>query len=248
MDDLQAGDVLDAAVQTLINERCRRAYMHDMRGGLQAIYSSLELLARSAKHGAQNPALIDGAASIAKRAMANYEQSMIAIVNQVTGPGDAPMVLNLSTLVQQAQQFLRNDAHAKQIALGLSGRDDLLVFSEPNKWRSLILGLLALGIDASPTGAGLHVELSAADSFAVLELRSQVAYEGIREAQDLPCCERVSLTPQELVLGFARRWLTANGGGMEVLGAGDGRSGLRLLYPLAAGTQKEPAATRLAVD
>ena len=48
MNELQAGDVLDAAVQTLINERCRRAYMHDMRGGLQAIYSSLELLARSA--------------------------------------------------------------------------------------------------------------------------------------------------------------------------------------------------------
>jgi len=59
MNELQAGDVLDAAVQTLINERCRRAYMHDMRGGLQAIYSSLELLARSAKHAAQNPALID---------------------------------------------------------------------------------------------------------------------------------------------------------------------------------------------
>jgi signal transduction histidine kinase len=235
MNDLQAGDVLDAAVQTLINERCRRAYMHDMRGGLQAIYSSLELLTRSAKHAVQNPALIDGAASIAKRAMANYEQSMIAIVNQVTGPGDTPVVVNLSTLVQQAQQFLRNDALAKQIALGLSGRNDLLVLSEPNKLRSVILGLLALGIDASPTGAELHVELSSAEAFAVLELRSQVGYEAIREAQDLPCCERVSLTPQELVLGFARRWLTANGGRMVVPCADDARSGLRLLDPLAAG-------------
>jgi signal transduction histidine kinase len=235
-DDLQAGDVLDAAVQTLINERCSRAYMHDMRGGLQAIYSSLELLARSAKQAAQNPALIDGAASIAKRAMANYEQSMIAIVNQVTGPCDAPAVLNLSTLVQQAQQFLRNDALGKQIALGLSGRNDLLVFSEPNKLRSVILGLLALGIDASPTGAELHVELSAAEAFAVLELRSQVTYdEAIREAQDPPCCH-VSHTPQDLVLGFARRWLTANGGRMEVPCAGDARCGLRLFYPLAAGT------------
>lgn len=234
MNDLQAGDVLDAAVQTLINERCRRAYMHDMRGGLQAIYSSLELLTRSAKNAVQNPALIDGAASIAKRAMANYEQSMIAIVNQVTGPGDTPAVLNLSTLVQQAQQFLRNDALAKQIALGLSGRNDLLVLSEPNKLRSVILGLLALAIDASPTGAELHVELSSAGAFAMLELRSQVAFEAIHEAQNLPCCERVSLTTQELVLGFARRWLTANGGRMQVPGADDARSGLRLLYPLAA--------------
>jgi signal transduction histidine kinase len=235
MSDLQTGDVLDAAVQTLINERCRRAYMHDMRGGLQAIYSSLELLTRSAKHAVQNPALIDGAASIAKRAMANYEQSMIAIVNQVTGPGDAPAILNLATLVQQAQQFLRNDALAKQIALGLSGRNDLLVLSEPNKLRSVILGLLALGIDASPTGAELHVELSTAEAFAVLELRSQVTFDTIREAQDLPSCDRLSLTHQELVLGFARRWLTTNGGRMLVPCANDARSGLRLLYPLAAG-------------
>src|SRR6202521_5656655 len=125
MNDLQAGDVLDAAVQTLINERCRRAYMHDMRGGLQAIYSSLELLARSAKLAAQNPALIDGAASIAKRALANYEPSMVTTVNQVTEPDDSPVVLNLSSLVQQAQQFLRNDALGKEITLSGAGPDDL---------------------------------------------------------------------------------------------------------------------------
>jgi signal transduction histidine kinase len=234
MNELQAGDVLDAAVQTLINERCRRAYMHDMRGGLQAIYSSLELLARSAKHAAQNPALIDGAATIAKRAMANHEQSMVAIVNQVTGPGEAPVVLNLSTLVQQAQQFLRNDALSKEITLGVSGRDDLQVLSEPNKLRSLILGLVALSIDASPAGADLQVELSCADGFAVVELRSHLTYDAIREAQDLLCREPLNLKPQDLVLGYARRWLMANGGRVEIPCASGTPAGLRLYYPLAA--------------
>jgi len=234
MNELQAGDVLDAAVQTLINERCRRAYMHDMRGGLQAIYSSLELLARSAKHAAQNPALIDGAATIAKRAMANYEQSMVAIVNQVTGPGEAPVVLNLWTLVQQAQQFLRNDALGKEITLGLSGRDDLQVLSEPNKLRSLILGLLALSIDASPAGADLKVELSCSDGFAVVELRSHLTYDAIREAQDLLCREPVNLKPQDLVLGYASRWIMANGGRVEIPCASGTPAGLRLYYPLAA--------------
>jgi hypothetical protein len=234
MNDLHAGDVLGAAVQTLINERCRRAYMHDMRGGLQAIYSSLELLARSAKLAAQNPALIDGAASIAKRAMANYEQYMVTIVNQVTGPDDSPVVLNLSTLVQQAQQFLRNDALGKEITLSVSGRDDLLVLSEPNKLRSLILGLLALSIDASPTGAELHVELSSAESFAVLELRSHLTYDAIRGAEDLLCREPLNLKPQELVLGFARQWIMANGGRVEIPSATGAQAGLRLYYPLAA--------------
>src|SRR6202022_2499989 len=110
MNTWQAGDVLDAAVQTLINERCHRAYVHDMRGGLQAVYSSLEVLARSAKHGAPNAVLIDNASSIAKRAMANHEQALVDIVNQVTGPDDAPTVVNLATLAKRAQRFYPNKA------------------------------------------------------------------------------------------------------------------------------------------
>jgi hypothetical protein len=231
----QAGDVLDAAVQTLINERCHRAYIHDMRGGLQAVYSSLEVLARSAKHGTPNTVLIENASSIAKRAMANHEQALVDIVNQVTGPDDAPAVVNLGTLVKQAQQFLRNDALSKGIKLSLSGSEDLLVFSQRNKLRSLILGLYALGIDGLPTGADLQVELSPVDGYALLELRSALTYEDIREAEDLLCHEPVDLRPQELVLGFARRWISANGGRVEIHSAAAGRqTGLRIYYPLAA--------------
>jgi hypothetical protein len=231
----QAGDVLDAAVQTLINERCHRAYIHDMRGGLQAVYSSLEVLARSAKHGTPNTVLIDNASSIAKRAMANHEQALVDIVNQVTGPDDAPAVVNLATLVKQAQQFLRNDALSKGIKLSLSGSEDLLVFSQRNKLRSLILGLFALGIDGLPTGADLQVELSPVDGCALLELRSALTYDDIREAEDLLCHEPVDLRPQEMVLGFARRWITANGGRVEIHSpAGGQHTGLRIYYPLAA--------------
>jgi hypothetical protein len=236
MNTWQAGDVLDAAVQTLINERCHRAYIHDMRGGLQAVYSSLEVLARSAKNGTPNTVLIESASSIAKRAMANHEQALVDIVNQVTGPDDVPTVVNLASLVKQAQQFLRNDALSKGIRLGLSGCEDVLVFSQRNKLRSLILGLLALGIDGLPTGAELRVELRRADGYALLELRSDLTYHDIREAEDLLCHEPVDLSPQELVLGFARRWITANGGRVEIHSPVDTQqTGLRIYYPLAAG-------------
>lgn len=235
MNTWQAGDVLDAAVQTLINERCHRAYIHDMRGGLQAVYSSLEVLARSAKNGAPNTVLIETASSIAKRAMANHEQALVDIVNQVTGPDDVPTIVNLASLVKQAQQFLRNDALSKGIRLGLSGCEDVLVFSQRNKLRSLILGLLALGIDGLPTGAELRVELRRADGYALLELRSDLTYHDIREAEDLLCHEPVDLSPQELVLGFARRWITANGGRVEIHSpVGTQQTGLRIYYPLAA--------------
>jgi len=234
MNTWQVGDVLDAAVQMLINERCRRAYMHDMRGGLQAIYTSFEVLVRSAKHGAQNAALIDNASSIAKRAMAQHEQALVEIVNQVTGPEDTPAVVNLGSLVKQAQQFLRNDALSKDITLRLSGEDEVLVFSKRNKLRSLILGLLALGIDELPTGAELQVELSRAAGYALLELRSALTYNAIREAEDLLCREPVDLGPKELVLGFARRWIMANGGRVEIPSPAGAQAGLRIYYPLVA--------------
>jgi signal transduction histidine kinase len=234
MHNWQAGDVLDAAVQTMINERCRQAYMHDMRGGLQAIYSSIELLARSAKNGAQNPALVDSAASLAKRAMANHDQSVGDIVNQVTGPDGAPAILNLADLVRQSRHFLRNDALARSITVSLSGPEEMLVLSERNKLRSMLLGLLAACIDALPPGADLHLELSCADRYAVLELRSTLTYEVIREAQEIFCREPVNLGFQELVLGSARRWIMSNGGRMEISPSTDGNTTLRILYPLAA--------------
>jgi hypothetical protein len=230
----QAGDVLDAAVQTLINERCRQAYVHDMRGGLQAIYSSFELLARSAKHGAANAVLIENASSIAKRAMAHHEQALAEIVNQVAGSVDAPVNTNLANLVKQAQHFLRNDALSKGVTLAFSGCEELLVFCPRNKLRSLILGLLALGIDGLPSGAELHVELSRVDGYVLLELRSELTYSAIREAQDLLCHEPVHLRPQELVLGYARHWIRASGGRVEIHSPADAQSGLRIYYPLAA--------------
>jgi hypothetical protein len=230
----QVDDVFDAAVQTFINDRCRRAYMHDMRGGLQAIYTSLEVLVRSAKNGSQNAALIDNASSMAKRAMAHHEQALVDIVNQVTGSEGAPEVVDLGRLIQEARQFLRNDALSRGIELRSSGQENVLVLAERNKLRSLVLGLLAVGIDALPAGAELHIELSLEESFALLELRSALTYSAIHEPEELLCREPVNLLPQELVLGFARQWIAVRGGRVEIHAQTDSQAGLRIYYPLAA--------------
>jgi hypothetical protein len=231
----QVDDVLDGAVQTLINERCRRAYIHDMRGSLQAIYTSFEVLARSAKNDLQNNVtLIEKASSMAKRAVERHEQALTDIVNQVTGPEGAAEVVNMPQLLQQALQFLRNDAHIKGVTLRLSGCEDVLVLTQRNKLRSLILGLLALGIDALPSGAELQIDLSRLESFALLELRSEVTYGAIREAEELLCHDPINLQPQELVLAFTRQWITAKGGRVELPSPAVAQSGLRIYYPLAA--------------
>jgi signal transduction histidine kinase len=230
----QANDVLDAAVQTLINDRCHRAYMHEMRGGLQAVYTSLEVLARSAKSGGHNAALIDNASSLAKRAMAHHEQALTDIINQVTRPESAAEVVDMASLLQQAQQFLRNDALSKGISLRLSSSENVLVLIQKNKLRALLLGLLATGIDASPAGAELHIELSRVDSFALLELRSEFSYGAILDAEELFCSEPRARQPQDLVLGFVRHWIAAKGGRVEIHAPTGEQAGLHIYYPLAA--------------
>ena len=68
----------------------------------------------------------------------------------------------------------------------------------------------------------------------MVELRSHLTYDAIREAQDLLCREPVNLKPQDLVLGYASRWIIANGGRVEIPCASGTPAGLRLYYPLAA--------------
>jgi len=171
---------------------------------------------------------------MAKRAMAAHEQALVDIVDQVTGHDDVPTLLNLAGAVKQAQQFLRNDALSKGIKLGLSGCEDMVLLSQRNRLRSLLLGLLAVGIDGLPTGAELHVELRRVDGYAVLELRSALAYNAILQAQDLLCHDPVNLRPQDLVLEFAQRWLKERGGRMEIHSSASAQTGLRIYYPLAA--------------
>ena len=227
-------DVLAGAVQTLVNERCRQAYIHDMRGGLQALYASLEVLTRSAKSDTRDAALVDRASAMAKRALARHEQALTDIVSQLTGPDGAAEIVNLFQMLQGAQQFLRNDVLGRGITLRLSGSESVLVLAQRNKLHSLIVGLLTLGIDALPSGAAMHVELSRIESYALLEFRSELTYGAIREAQDLLCRAAAQLLPQELILGFASSWTMANGGRVEIHPAADERSGLRIYYPLAA--------------
>jgi len=59
-------------------------------------------------------------------------------------------------------------------------------------------------------------------------------YGVIREPEDLLCRPQADIKPEELVLGFARHWILARGGRLEVHVAGGVQNILRSDYPLAA--------------
>jgi hypothetical protein len=226
------GDVFDAALQTLINDRCRRAYVHDIRGGLQAVYSSFELLARSAKQGAASGTLIDNASALVKRAMANHEHLIFEIVNQLTVPEDEPALVNVTSLIHDVLRFLRNEAASRDIRISVTGGKDMQV-SATLKLRTLLLALLTLCIDGLPAGAELLINVSRAGEDACVELLSDVSLGEIRSAEALSRDQPSVVQPREVILGGARYWLQQHGGRLVAQPGATLHDALRIYYPLA---------------
>jgi len=226
-------DVLDAAVHALVNERCRRAYMHDMRGSLQAVSTSVEVLARSARTQLKDNTLIDKASGMVKRAMAQHELALTDIFDQLTGCDDDAATVNLPDMVRQAHRFLRNEALSRGVTLRLSGIENALIHTQSNKLRCLILGLIGVAIDALPAGEELHMETSRSDAYARLEVRSAASYGSIQDPGDLLCRSSAALAPQELILGFMRQWIVTNGGRFDIHATACAQTVLHIDYPLA---------------
>jgi light-regulated signal transduction histidine kinase (bacteriophytochrome) len=242
MANWQVDDVLDAAVQSIINARCHPAYVHDMRGGLQAIFSAVELLSRAAKLGTADAGRLDNAVGLAKRAMANQQQSVLRIINQITVPPEDASALDLTQLLSEVQQFLRNDAANKDIRLQIQATPGITVSAPRTKLRSLLVGLMALSIDALPAGEPLRIDLTQVREAAVLELRSTLTYGAIRTGLDLLRAGDEEFQPRDLLLSALRRALLTHGGGLEVESAAGGSvaagaasvsSVLRVWLPLA---------------
>jgi signal transduction histidine kinase len=230
----QIDDVFDAAVLTLINDRCRHAYVHDIRGRLQAVYSSFELLARSARQGTVNGTLIDNASALAKRALASHERVVLEIVNQLTVPEDEPVVVNVANLIEEIQHFMRNDAASRDVRISVGGDKNVQVSAALNKLRTLLLALLALCIDALPAGAELHIDISRVRQDACVELRSELSFGEIRSAAALLREQAGVIQPRDLILVSAQHWLQKHGGGIVVDRGAALHNVLRIYHPLIA--------------
>ena len=223
---------LDAAGYALVGERCRQAYLHDIRGGLHALSSAIELLARSAKSPTENGIFLEKAATLAKRAMATHEQAVADLLQRVA-PSDEPASrIDLGGTVHQVLHLLRNDAFAKSIVFRPTIAGDVFVSAAPQRCRQLILGLNAAAIDVLDTGSVIDVKLAPVGTQALLEFKCAVRYSGIRNLSDL-WASSSTLPAHELMLALISQWVCANGGRTE-LNPPDLPGALRIHYPMAA--------------
>ena len=229
--------LLDAAVNTLVNRRCRRAYLHDLRGGLQAISGAFEVLARLARTGKSDPALAERASAIARSALANHEGAIVEMLQQVVPEEEPVGPVDFGELIDETLEFLRNDIACKQIRLSVDRCDELEVLGQKHELRLMLLSLLTARIDDCPAGAELIVRLVRAEDLAVLTLSSIGGPESSSARQS-----RQPICPGQVLLEWASKGLSRHGGRMELMRAEHSdRSECRVSYPLRTVVPQAPA-------
>jgi len=230
MNALSLGDALDAAAYAWVGARCRHAHLHDIRGELQTLQSSLELLARSARNAGENIALAEKATALARRALASHEKSLVDYVNRMTPHEEAAVPIEVRDMVNRALGILRNDAANKSITFKVESGAELRIRAQPYRAELLILGLLAMTIDELSAGSVVKVLIQARDSHVVLEIQSDLICPAIRAPEDL-WCGAIPVSPLELLLGVTSRWAAANGGRVEASVDSRASGVLRIYYP-----------------
>ncbi len=225
-------DMLEAAAYALVNERCRASYLHDVRGGLQALHSAVELLARAANSPANQPALTEKATSFARRAVQRQEQLLVELVDQMTPQREAASTINVGELIGDVVRFIKNDLSSKSVALHLESVGDVLVCAQPHKLRLLILGLCLTLCDRIAPGSVIEMEVARSGADGLIEFRS-IPPCSVVNPQDLWRPADNMSSACELLLSITQHWAAANGGRLELSHEPHLPNALRIYYPLA---------------
>jgi hypothetical protein len=234
VNELESPNLYEVAARASINERCASAYLHDIRGSMQALFSALELLGRSAKSGSGNPERVERACELARRAISHHEKSTLEALQILTLQHVDAAAVDVLALASEAVHFLRNDAANKHVALKVTGSQGVGILAERPRLQTALVGLLTAAIDAIPAGASLLVAVDRIGDNAVISIDSDAGYEELAEKDDLWGYAQGRLRSRELTLLFARQFLAANGGRLEIDAAATPRGAMHLYYPVAA--------------
>jgi signal transduction histidine kinase len=230
---ISSPQLLDAAAWSVVGERCRQSYLHDLRGSLQVFHSAVELLVRAANSPGGNAALAEKASALARRAIESHEILLAEVFNQITPQKEAPATVNVGELVGNVLRFLRGDFARKSIILQVQSAENVLVLAQEHKFRLIILGLVSSLADALAPGSLIEVAVTRLDSNAVVEFKSNMPPPSILQPEQLWNSPGATISPYQLLLSVAQRWLSENQGLLELPAGAPLPGALRICYPCA---------------
>jgi signal transduction histidine kinase len=230
---LSLTDLYEVAARATINERCAPAYLHDVRGSLQALFGALELLGRSARAGGGDLARVEKACDLARRAISRHEKSTIDALQALTSQQTMATAVEVGALTRDVVHFLRNDAGNKAIRLTVvANSEDVYVWADRAKLQMLLAGLLTAAIDETRVGGDLPISIDRVGDDVAVSIGSHAGYGDIHATPDFSRRPTVRFQPRELTLLFAREFLAANGGRLTVDHGVQPQGLLTMYYPV----------------
>lgn len=230
-ESLALNDCLEAAAYAVVGERCRRAYLHDLRGELQGLHSSVELLARAAKTPGEHAALAERAGALAKKALIDHQRSLVGLLDRAFPGNEDPAAVDVGEVLRDTMRLLHNDAAAKSIDVRLDAASGTCILTMPHRCKMVFLGLSVMTIDAMPPGEALDISVGRAGALACVQWRPASPLPAMR-GPDEPWDFTAPLSRLDLMSALAWRWAAANGGRVEPDSAHGGC--LRILHPVCS--------------
>jgi len=228
---LSLTDVYEAAARATINERCAPAFLHDVRGSLQALFGALELLGRSAKAGGGDLARVEKACELARRAISRHEKSTIDALQVLASQQSISATVDVGALARDVAHFLRNDAGNKAVRITVACSNEVNVWADRAKLQTLLAGLIVAAIDETPVGGELPVKIDRVGDEVAVSIGSHAGCRDIDASPDFSRRPTLRFQPKELTLLFAREFLAAHGGYLTVDNAVQPQGSLTMYFP-----------------
>jgi hypothetical protein len=161
--------ILEDALRGYLCRRCKRAYAHDMRNGLQGIQAGLDALARAARPNKPSPVPLEQLSQFVQQAITNHERGLEHVLESVAPEDLAPAAVKVREFATDLARFLSSDAARNRVRIKVDMGDDIVAQWAPAKLRLIFLGLLTTGIDALPSGGEIAIRAQHVDGHVQID-------------------------------------------------------------------------------
>lgn len=238
MDQQVPNTILQLALHTMITERCKRAYVHDLRNGLQGIYGSTEVVKRllTATH---SPALSvsEKSVELMRRSLASYEESLRNVCDDLVPEPIGKTTVCVDKLLRSLAAFLNGDAAAHGVSLRVTGDPGINVEADPHGLRLTLLSLMVDAIDTMRGGGQAQLEARVSGAQVVVDITVTPISGTVR--RDIATAWQLDLSSNPpyagLVFHVVRNLVQADAGSIELTARDDGTK-IIIRYPAANAT------------
>jgi signal transduction histidine kinase len=148
---------VEDALRGYLSRRCKRAYAHDMRNGLQGLQAGLDALARAARPNKPSAVPLEQLTQFVQQAFTNHERGLERVLESVAAEDTTMSSVSLSEMLNDLARFLMTDAARHRVRIKLDLSNDVIAQAVPSTLRLIFLGLLTNGIDSLSGGGEIVV-------------------------------------------------------------------------------------------